>query len=193
MEYEKLVRKNRSYRRFDARRGVSEKTLLELVELARLTPSAANKQPLKYLLSCTPETNEKIFETLAWAAYLPDWPGPDPGERPTAYIVILLDKRISESAGMDCGIAAQTILLGAADRGLGGCMIMNVRKNNLKESLTIDENLEVLLVIALGVPVEEVVIEEMPEEGSVKYYRDENMVHHVPKRSLKQIIIRPGN
>ena len=193
MEYEKLVRKNRSYRRFDARRGVSEKTLLELVELARLTPSAANKQPLKYLLSCTPETNEKIFETLAWAAYLPDWPGPDPDERPTAYIVILLDKRISESAGMDCGIAAQTILLGAADKGLGGCMIMNVRKNNLKESLTIDENLEVLLVIALGVPVEEVVIEEMPEEGSVKYYRDEKMVHHVPKRSLEEITIRPRN
>ncbi len=193
MKYEKLVKKNRSYRRFDARKSISKETLTDLVELARNTSSAANRQPLKYLLSSSKESNDKIFETLAWAGSLPDWPGPGPEERPTGYIVILLDTQISESAAMDCGIAAQTILLGAVDRGLGGCMLANVRKNNLKESFSIPAHLEVLLVIALGVPVEKVFIEGLPADGSVKYYRDENMGHHVPKRSLQDIIVKGGS
>lgn len=184
-----LVAKNRSYRRFDESFPITEQTLRELVDLARLTPSGANFQPLKYLLACTPEKNAEIFPTLAWAGYLKEWPGPDAGERPSAYILILGDTEITKNFGCDHGITAQTILLGAAEKGLGGCMIGNIKRESLREALGISERFEILLVLALGKPVEEVVIEELPEDGSVKYWRDEKAVHHVPKRALKNIII----
>ncbi|MHB0914013.1 MAG: nitroreductase family protein [Armatimonadota bacterium] len=181
-----LVRKNRSYRRF-SREPVSVETLRELVNLARLSPSAANLQPLKYKLSADPETNARIFPTLAWAGYLADWPGPTEGERPTAYIVILCDTEVSKSAGCDHGIAAQSILLAACERGLGGCMIGSIKRDELRSALAIPDRLEILLVLALGRPAEEVVLEEAT--GEIKYYRDERGVHHVPKRPMEEIIL----
>ena len=115
-----LVLGNRSYRRFDESCDISRDTLIELVALARCTASAANRQPLKYILSSDRKTNERIFPCLAWAAYLKDWIGPAPGQRPSAYIVILIDKTITENWWCDDGISAQTILLGAVEKGLGG-------------------------------------------------------------------------
>ena len=184
-----LVLKNRSYRRFDESHPIAEETLKELVDLARLTPSGANFQPLKYRLSNTPATNALIFPTLAWAGYLKEWPGPGEGERPTAYVTILGDTQIAKNFGCDHGIAAQTILLGAAERGLGGCMIGNIRRDELRQVLQLPERYEILLVLALGKPVEEVVLEALPEDGSVKYWRDEQAVHHVPKRDLAEILV----
>ncbi len=184
-----LVLRNRSYRRFDESRPVSRETLRELVDLARHTPSAANRQPMKYVLSCDPETNARIFPTLAWAGYLPDWPGPVPGERPTAYIVLLIDETITKDWWCDDGIAAQTIYLGAVERGLGGCMIGNVQREKLRAALAIPEHLRIRLVLALGVPVETVVLEPLPPDGDVRYWRDAQGVHHVPKRSLDEIIL----
>jgi len=184
-----LVLNNRSYRRFDESLPIDEATLRELVDLARLTPSGANLQPLKYRLCSDPEVNARIFSTLAWAGYLKEWPGPDAGERPTAYIVILGDTEISKNVGCDHGIAAQTILLGAAERGLGGCMIGNLRRDELRQGLSLSERYEILLVLALGKPVEEVMIESLPDDGSIRYWRDGQAVHHVPKRSLQEIIV----
>ena len=156
--------------------------------LARRLPSAANRQPLKYVLSCAPEWNGKIFETLAWAAYLKDWPGPGPGERPTAYIVMLLDTSITAAADIDVGIAAQTILLGAVEKGLGGCMFGAVRREELAARLSLPAHLSISLVIAIGRPVEKVELEDLPADGSIKYYRDAAQTHHVPKRSVAQLI-----
>ncbi len=184
-----LVLRNRSYRRFDGGHAVSRDTLLELVDLARHTASAANRQPLKYILSTDPETNAKIFPCLAWAAYLRDWPGPAPHERPTAYILVLVDETITKDWWCDDGIAAQTILLGAVERGLGGCMIGAVQRERLREALEIPEHLRIRLVIALGRPVETVVIEPLPPDGDIRYWRDARGVHHVPKRSLEEIVI----
>lgn len=184
-----LVLKNRSYRRFDEGAPITEQTLRELVDLARLTPSAANLQPLKYRLSCDPETNSRIFPTLGWAGYLKDWPGPAAGERPTAYVVVLGDTGIATNYWCDHGIASQTLLLGAAERGLGGCMIGNIRRDELRQVLNLPERYEILLVLALGKPAEEVVLEGMPEDGSIKYWRDEGSVHHVPKRPLAEVIV----
>ncbi len=184
---EELIRKNRSYRRFYGDRRVEEQTLRELVDLARLSASGGNMQPLKYILSCDPEKNAKIFSTLAWAASLPDWDGPVEGERPSAYIVMLLDKEIRKDAGADHGIASQSILLGATERGLGGCMIGSIDRKALREALDVPERYEILLVLALGRPKEQVSLEEA--KGSIEYYRDENQVHHVPKRPLDEIII----
>ncbi len=115
-----LILKNRSYRRFDQKHGIELSTLRELVDLARLSGSAGNLQPLKYILSSDPKTNETIFSFLVWAKYLKDWKGPAEGERPTAYIIMLWDTSICPSKmHYDAGIYAQSILLGAVEKGLG--------------------------------------------------------------------------
>jgi len=184
-----LVIKNRSYRRFDQSYSVEKSTLLELVDLARNSASGRNLQTLKYFLSADKETNAKIFPTLSWAGYLTNWDGPIEGERPSAYVVITEDMLIGKNLVHDQGIVAQTILLGGAEKRLGGCMIYTIKRKDLVEILNLPAHLEVVLVIALGKPVETVVIEELPANGSIKYWRDENQVHHVPKRSLKDIVI----
>ncbi len=183
------ILKNRSYRRFDGAHPISADTLREFIDLARLSGSGANRQPLKYILSCTPESNAKIFATLAWAGYLRDWDGPAEGERPTGYIILLGDRKISQSFGIDPGIAAQSILLGAVERGLGGCMIASVKREALIEALGLAEEYEILLVIALGKPVEQVFLEPLPNDGDIKYWRDPSGGHHVPKRALDEIIL----
>ncbi len=184
-----LIRKNRSYRRFYQAEAVAMETLRELVDLARLSASGMNKQPLKYVLSCDPERNASIFPHLAWAGYLKDWPGPVEGERPSAYIVILGDTEIRPSFGVDPGIAAQSILLGATERGLGGCIIATIQKESLRETLAIDPRYEILFVLALGKPKETVVIDPLGPDGDIKYWRDAEGVHHVPKRPLTEIIV----
>jgi nitroreductase len=187
---EDLVRKNRSYRRFHQDVPVDLETLRVLVNLARLSASANNLQPLKYILSCEPETSALIFPHTRWAGYLKDWPGPAEGERPTAYIVILGDTEIRKSFGCDHGIAAQSIMLGATERGLGGCMIGSIDHDGLRQVLDIPKQYEILLVLALGKPKETVVLEEVGSDGDIRYYRDANGVHHVPKRSLNELILR---
>lgn len=184
-----LIMKNRSYRRFFEDSKVNCDALRELIDLARLSASAANRQPLKYIISCAEGKNSVIFSNIAWAAYLKDWPGPPEGERPSAYIVLLGDKDISESFIWDAGISAQSILLGATEKGLGGCMIASINKNGLREALKIPEKFEIVLVIAIGKPKEKVVIEPVGNEGDIKYWRDTEGVHHVPKRSLDELII----
>jgi hypothetical protein len=146
-------------------------------------------QPLKYMLSCEEGKNAMIFPTLSWAGYLKDWPGPVEGERPSAYIVILGDKRIRQSFGVDPGIAAQSILLGATEIGLGGCIIASIKKEELAESLKIPADYEILLVLALGKPKETVVIDPLGPDGDIKYWREADGTHHVPKRSLEEIIV----
>jgi nitroreductase len=189
MKVRELVLMNRSYRRFHQTITVSRETLRDLVDLARLSATGANIQPFKFILSCEPGRNALIFPHLAWAAYLKDWPGPEEGERPAAYIVILGDLRLKQSFGCDHGIAAQSILLGAAEKGLGGCILANIRKPALRQALAIPEHFEILLVIALGKPKETVVIEPVGPDGDIKYWRDAQGVHHVPKRSLDELII----
>ncbi len=279
-----LVLKNRSYRRFYQDERISEDTLRELADLARMAASSANCQALKYYLAVDEETCAKIYPSLAWAgalpdwdgpeegerpsayivivcqalkyylavdeetcakiypslawagalpdwdgpeegerpsAYivivcdgsiaknkmwdegiaaqtimlawagaLPDWDGPEEGERPSAYIVIVCDGSIAKNKMWDEGIAAQTIMLGAAEKGLGGCMIGSINRSQLAETLGLDsERYHISLVLALGKPKETVVTVPVGEDGSTTYYRDENQVHYVPKRSLEEIIL----
>jgi len=184
-----LILKNRSYRRFYQEVAIERETLRELVDLARHSASAANMQPLKYILSCDPQKNALLFSHLAWAAYLKDWPGPSEGERPSGYIIMLGDTEISQSFGCDHGIAAQSILLGATEKGLGGCIIAAVQREELHKALEIPPRYEILLVLALGKPKETVVIEAVLSTGDIKYWRDSEGVHHVPKRLLDDIII----
>jgi len=188
MNLKDLVYKTRSYRRFDESHHIDLKTIEELVDLARMSASAANRQPLKYLLYNTPELCKRIFPALAWAAYLKEWNGPSPGERPSAYVIILGDRSITESFSVDHGIAAQSIMLGATEAGLGGCMIASIQREELRKEVKIPEIFDILLVLALGKPAETIIIDDI-KNGDVKYWRDDEDNHHVPKRTLDELII----
>jgi len=199
-----LILKNRSYRRFDQSVIVPMSLLREMVEAARLSGSARNMQPLRYMLFNNASDCEKIFHTLAWAGYLKEWPGPAEGERPSAYIVQLGDLDLTDDWWCDDGIAAQSMLLTAVEQGFGGCIIGSVQREKLRSLLNLDDRYKIIQVLALGKPVEKVVIDEVKRGGDMKggdmrggdmkggdirYWRDENGVHHVPKRSLDELII----
>lgn len=186
---EELIRSNRSCRRFYENHTVDSATLKDLVNLGRISASGANLQPLKYILSTAPQKNIEIFSCLTWAAYLKDWPGPVEGERPAAYIVVLGDTTISQEPGCDHGIACQSILLGAREKGLAGCMLGAINRKALRKLLMIPERFKILLVLAIGKPIEEAVLEAVGDDGNIRYWRDNRGVHHVPKRKLEDIII----
>lgn len=190
-----LVLKNRSYRRFFQQIELPYQQLLQLIDLARCSASARNAQPLKYILSTTPAHNQLIFPHLRWAGYLTDWDGPAQGERPAAYVIMLADKNIADNYYCDHGIAAQSILLGATELGYGGCIVAAIDRKAIQTLYKIPDNLEIIQVIALGKPKEEVLLEPMNDSADYKYWRDENGRHHVPKRSLNEIIMnyKPDN
>lgn len=192
MTVQELIKKNRSYRRFFQDHKISEEQLLKLVHLASLSPSPRNLQALKFWLSNDEQLNEKIFPSLAWAGYLKDWQGPEPGERPSAYIFILADKKISTNFQKDflptaSGIVAQSILIGAVEMGLGGCIIAAFQKNKVSQTISLADHLEILLILAIGKPKENVIIRDVDDTGDIKYWRDEAGNHFVPKRKLEDI------
>lgn len=183
-----LIRKNRSYRRFCESEPITCRQLTEWVELARFSASGRNAQSLKYILISDPGWCQQVFPLLSWAGYLKNWPGPEAGERPAAYIVMLNDRNISTNYYCDDGIAAQSILLGAVEDGYGGCIIAAVQRPKLKELLQLDEHLDIIQVLALGKPKETVVLEDI-QDNDHHYWRDANQVHHVPKRKLDELIL----
>lgn len=189
MNMEDLVRRTRSYRRFHEDFDIGMDTLKGLVELARLSASGRNLQPLKFMLCNDRAVNDRIFPELAWAGYLKEWAGPMAGERPSAYIVVLGDKRLTENFAHDPGIMAQSILLGATAQGLGGCMIGSITRDGLRAQLDIPAHFEILLVLALGKPKEVVVIDPLGPDGDIKYWREANGIHHVPKRALEDLLV----
>ena len=192
-EFEALVARSRTRRRFDERVKVTEETLTELIGLARLCPSAANLQALRFVPVSGEAGCSTVFEHLVWAAALPEWPGPAAGERPTGYILILCDQSLAKQRETDDGICVQTMMLGANAMGLGGCMFGSVKRDALMDALALDKSRYHLdLVLAIGKPVEDVRIVDAKEGGSLKYYRDAEGVHYVPKRSLKELIVKPG-
>jgi nitroreductase len=189
MNLKELVTRTRTYRRFNESGRIDYETLKGFVDLARLSASGANRQPLKYLIYNTPDDCERIFPSALWAGYLKDWPGPEEGERPSAYIIILGDTSITDNFGVDHGIAAQSIMLGANEKGLGGCMIASIRREVLRKELNIPDKYEILLILALGEPVEKVVIDDIANDD-IKYWRDNEQTHHVPKRRLEELILK---
>ncbi len=184
-----LVIMNRSYRRFNSKVKISVKQLESWIELARFCASGRNMQSLKYAVSVNEKINDKIFPHVGWAGYLSNWKGPEVGERPVAYIAVLHDKSLADNYFCDDGIAIQSILLGAVEDGFGGCIIGSFNKMRVTKILEIPAYLEILWLIALGKTAEKVVLEEV-KNNDIKYWRDKNDVHHVPKRSLTEIIYK---
>ena len=185
-----LVLKNRSYRAFKAGEEIPEEALLRFVELARNCPSARNAQPIKYRLVTAAEERDAVLPHTYWAGSL-GLQLPPIGHAPTAYIILCHDTTvcpINPFSEMDVGIAAQTIMLAAAEEGFGGCMIGSVKGEAVAAALNIPDHLNIRLALALGVP-DETVILTSPKEGSVRYYRDEENRHYVPKRPMEDILI----
>lgn len=190
--FKDLVKLNRSYRGYDETYVITKEVLLDLVDCARLSPSSVNAQPFKYFLAFEKETVRKIQSLTKWARALPDMELPHKGMCPTGFIVICQDLNIGESLARyqkDVGIVAQTILLAATEKELGGCMIGNFGAEPVKEALELDEHLMPVLIIALGKPNEQIVLKDIETGEDTAYYRDENDVHYVPKRKLSDIII----
>ena len=188
---EHLSEKNRSYRKFHEDEEVKMAALKELVNLARLSSCGMNMQSLRYILVTDKEDREKIYPNLKWAAFLKDWEGPEEGQRPSAFILMLKDKSKPNSAvvQVDMGIACQSILLGAVEKGLGGCIIGAFDKSKLSEAFNIRGNLELQLVLAIGKPDQTIVLDEISKDADTKYWRDRTGKHHVPKIRLKDVII----
>jgi nitroreductase len=184
---EDLVITNRSYRRFYQDVPLGMETLRELVNLARLSPSAANQQALKFILSSDPAKNAVIYPFIRIDNNPPE------GERPSDYVIILEDMEIRMAMPADYGIAAQTIHLGAVEKGFGGCMIGALDREGLRKALAIPERYNVLLLLALGKPIETgQIIEEQVEGGPARQWWDNDRVRHVPKRPLDDIILDLG-
>ena len=186
-----LLEADRSIRRFDASRLVDDKTLEVLVALTRFCASARNMQPLRYRIVSQKNELDKVFPLLKWAGYLTDWPGPDPEERPTAYLIQCLDTSLSKGAPCDSGLQLQAITLGATALGMGGCIIESFNGPKLSQELNLPEEIVPRFVLALGYPKEEVKIEETDgsKDADIKYYRTVDGVHHVPKRPLPELLI----
>lgn len=187
-----LVIKNRSYRGFDENYSFTKEQLERYIDLTRYTASSVNAQPLKYKIVYEKNEVEAVRPLTRWARALPDMVLPHPNMHATAFIIICQDTDISPNLARyqkDIGIVAQTITLAAVEDGLGGCMIGNFTPDEVKETLNLAENLTPMLIIALGKPAEEIVIKEIDNGESTKYYRDENDIHYVPKRKLKDILI----
>ena len=184
-----LLIKSRSYRRFDESVKISQEVLRDLINATRYCPSAANRQPLRFRLVFDEAETTQVFDCLKFAAYLSDWSGPAEGERPTAYVVVLGDETVSKFSEVDAGIAMQTILLRATELGFGGCILASVQREKLRDVLALDERFHIGYVIALGKPAETCVIEPVGKDGDVKYYRDADGVHHVPKRSMEDLLV----
>lgn len=192
-----LVRASRSYRRFDEGDPIPRALLEELVDLVRNVASGANRMPLRYRVVTEAGERESVFAQLKWAGALKDWDGPAAGERPTGYIVVC-DAGGGATTAVDEGIAAQTILLAATQAGFGGCMLHAFNHAAVEAALGLDAEgrernlaqLKPLMVIALGRPAETVRLEPLSAspDGSTNYWRDDASVHHVPKRSLDDVL-----
>ena len=187
-----LVIKSRSYRGYDESRRVSREELAELVDCARFAPSSVNGQPFKYLLVYEKEQVDRLQALTGWARALPDMKLPHPGKCPTAFIVICQNTEWDSNLNRylrDVGAVAQTMLLAATEKGLGGIMIGNFSPDRVAQAMNLPESIVPMLIVAIGRPDEKIVLTEIEEGQSIKYYRDEQDVHYVPKRKLEDILL----
>ena len=180
----KLLKTRRTYRKFDQNRQIPKEVIDDMINAARMASSAMNRQPLEYIYVRTPEKVNEVFETTKWAGALPSELGvPKEGERPTLFVVILSVKELESAyTSFDEGLAVSNMTLAAWSHGVGSCIIGSADKDKLRKTLGIDESRDIGCAVAFGYPVHESYIEDM--EGDIKYYLDDKMNYHVPKRKV---------
>ena len=187
-----LVVKSRSYRVFDENFKLEKEDLVDLIELSRFSPCGKNGQYLRFIPIYKEEILNKVYPYLAWAAYLKDWSGPKEGERPTGIILIVSEEGTLTDPILACdvGIVSQTIMLGAVEKNLGGCMIRALNRKKIAEVLNLSDDYIIHIALAIGKPAQEVIIEDINEGEDIKYWMDEDKTHHVPKIVLEDLIIK---
>lgn len=190
MDFLQLVKDARTCRRFDEAAGLPQGALPWLVDCVRCSPSAKNQQALRFAAVSSPEARAALFPALRWAGALPDWNEPEPGERPAGYLVMCAPKDAGPTVRIDMGIAGQTVQLAATSRGLAACMFLSFDPHVIAPIIDLPDDLAIVLVIALGKPVEIRRLTDVPANGCLNYWRDSDGVHYVPKRALKDILIR---
>lgn len=186
-----LVEKSRSYRIFDESFKLNRQDLIDLIELARLSPCGKNGQYLRFIPVYKEEVLKDIYPYLSWAAYLKDWSGPTEGERPTGIIfVVSKDGTLTDPIlSCDMGIVSQSIMLGAVEKNLGGCMIRALNRKKITEVLNLSDDYIIHIGLAIGKPAQKVIVENINEGDDVKYWMDDDKTHHVPKIILDDLIV----
>jgi len=186
MDIYKAILKRRTIRKFKQTR-IPVEILEKLINAGRLAPSGANMQPLKFIIVNDEESVSKIFPHLKFAAYLGTEGTPKENERPTAYVIVCIDKNIKAiTPQSDSGAAIENIILTAVGENIGSCWMKAINRDKIREILNIPDNLEIDSLISLGYPNEESVTEELTD--SVKYWKDESCKMHVPKRKIEDVL-----
>ncbi|MBE7011788.1 MAG: nitroreductase [Ruminococcaceae bacterium] len=182
-----LIKSRRTIRKFE-QKEITNEQLINYIDAARVAPSAANLQPLKYYVVNSPQNNARVFENVKWAGYLAPEYNPKEDERPMAYIVVCVDKNISKNAAeTDVGASVENIILSALSEGVGACWMGAIDRKAIAEIIGLPENLEISCVVALGYPKENPREVELTE--SVKYYLDKDTLC-VPKRKIDEVLIK---
>lgn len=187
-----ILKDTRSIRLFDFDSKVPDEILKKSIETSIFAPSIYNFQPLKYRIISDDNTCDKIFNMLSWGKRLKGWEGPKPHERPSSYILVVNDSSIIKDHNrvwLDVGSTTQIIRMVLAKEGYGSCLLGSFDIEKLKEVLKLDENFVPMIIVAIGKPIEKCITENMKISNSTAYYNDSEGVHHVPKRSLEEILI----
>lgn len=185
MDVKTAILNRRSIRKFQ-QRPIDDNTLVQLVDLARFHATGGNVQPLSYAIVSKDPMKGKVFDLLAWAAYLPDYTCTK-DFRPAAYIVLLRDETKTKACMYDLGAASTTIMLAAEELGIASCALAAFDPKKLKPVLSLDDKWQPDLVIALGYAAHE--SKAVPFDGSIKYYQDEHGNFCVPKKSLADVLL----
>ena len=186
MKVYEAICKRRTIRRF-SQEPVPKEILEKLIKAARLAPSAANLQPCEYIVVDEPSLVANVFSTLRWAGYIAPRGDPPEEERPVAYIIVLLNKEKVKAGGeRDAAAGIENIVLAALEEGIGSCWLGSIERETLRGILNIPNRCDIDSVVALGYPKESPVVEEMKD--SIKYWKDDKNILHVPKRRLQDIL-----
>lgn len=186
MDLIELIKSRRSIRQFQPK-AIEKNILLDCIDAARAAPSAANLQPLRYILVTEREQVEYIFPLLRWAGYIQPHGNPKPGQRPTAYLIVLIDEEIGETWKYhDVGAAVENFMLAAWSYGIGSCWLASVDRETLRSFYQIPAKYTIDTVVALGYPAETPQLEASDE--TVRYWQDSDGRLHVPKRTVEAIV-----
>ena len=187
MDFCDFIKTRRSIRLFRPE-PIDQSVLCKLLEVARCAPSAANRQPLEYIIVNEQTKIDRIFDQLAWAAYVQPKRNPPAEKRPVAYIVVLINKNLAleKYGNVDAAAAITTILLAAWAMKIGTCWLGSVNRKNVREILQIPNEYDIDSVVALGYPDEKPVMEDCRDD-SIKYYLDSEDTIHVPKRKIQAV------
>ncbi len=183
----KLVETTRCTRRFKPDIEISKKDLEEIINLARITSSAKNMQPLKYIIVTEKKLVSRLSSTSKWAAHLTSW-NQSKSEQPSAFIILVNDTTIDGISMVDAGISLQTIMLAARSKGYASCTLASIDKDICKNEFNLDDSLQPMLGIAIGIEDEIINLVDI-KDADTNYYRNKKDEHCVPKRTLDEIIL----